>query len=61
MKPNWKDAPEFAQYLAQDKDGWWYWYEKKPYADEHTWCSIGMFKAAQESCWENSLEERPND
>src|SRR5690606_32966667 len=28
--PSWDDAPEWARYLAQDKDGTWWWYEKKP-------------------------------
>ncbi|HUT62985.1 MAG TPA: hypothetical protein VMZ04_03410 [Anaerolineae bacterium] len=39
MRPNWKDAPEWAQWLAQDEDGCWYWYQKKP-------------KAFGEGCWE---------
>lgn len=30
MKPDWKDAPEWAQWLAMDADGAWYWYEKHP-------------------------------
>jgi len=30
MKPDWKDAPEWAQWLACDEDGNWYWYEEKP-------------------------------
>ena len=30
MKPDWSDAPEWADYLAQDANGTWYWYEGKP-------------------------------
>ena len=30
MKPNWVDAPEWAQWLAQDEDGWWWWFESEP-------------------------------
>jgi len=32
MKPNWKDAPEWANYLAKDGGifGEWYWYEYEP-------------------------------
>lgn len=30
MKPDWKDSPEWAQWLAQDSDGDWYWYELEP-------------------------------
>lgn len=29
-KPDWKDAPEWAQWLAQDSSGSWGWYQKKP-------------------------------
>lgn len=30
MKPDWKDAPEWAQWLAMDPDGDWYWFEAEP-------------------------------
>lgn len=30
MKPDWKDAPEWAQWLAMDGGGRWYWYEMRP-------------------------------
>ena len=33
-KPNWKDAPEWANYLAMDSDGSWYWFELEPWYDE---------------------------
>ncbi len=29
-KPNWDDAPTWAQWLAQDFCGEWWWYERKP-------------------------------
>lgn len=29
-KPEWKDAPEWAMWLAQDGYGAWGWYENKP-------------------------------
>lgn len=32
--PRWKDAPDWANYLAQDGDGSWYWYEYPIYAHE---------------------------
>ena len=32
MKPDWKDAPEWANYLAMDEDGYWCWYLRKPIA-----------------------------
>jgi len=30
MKPDWKEAPEWAKWLAMDGDGYWGWYEHKP-------------------------------
>lgn len=30
MKPDWKDAPDWANWLAMDADGEWWWYERKP-------------------------------
>jgi len=29
-KPDWKDAPEWANWLAQDEDGEWPWFEEEP-------------------------------
>jgi len=68
MKPDWCDAPEWAQYLTQDRDGTWGWWEKKPEYDDGDWW-------AENSRWEHlpvtankfltwtqpdiSLEERP--
>lgn len=36
-KPDWKDAPEWANWLAQDKCGEWFWYEYKPDLRGSTW------------------------
>lgn len=30
MKPSWEDAPEWANYLAMDEDGDWYWFKFEP-------------------------------
>lgn len=30
-KPLWKDAPDWAQWLAMDGDGDWFWYEAEPH------------------------------
>lgn len=63
MKPDWKDAPEWANYLAMGPDGIWWWYEFKPYKS-----GFGLFMEMsgrperiinEEFDWENSLEERP--
>jgi len=29
-KPNWNDAPEWAEWLAQEENGDWFWHEEKP-------------------------------
>ena len=29
-KPDWKDAPGWADHLAQDASGAWYWFENEP-------------------------------
>jgi len=31
MKPSWKDAPEWANYLAADSNGAYWFYENKPH------------------------------
>ena len=30
MKPDWKDAPEWAGWLVMDGDRYWFWHEHKP-------------------------------
>jgi len=40
-KPGWKDAPEWARYLAMDEHGDWYWYEKKPERLNTCWSGCG--------------------
>jgi len=67
-KPDWKDAPEWANYLAMDEDGAWWWYECKPFSEEtafgtNAWFSkMGSEKRVQRiPGWKNSLEEKPND
>lgn len=30
MKPDWKYAPDWAQWLAMDGDGMWSWFSEKP-------------------------------
>lgn len=54
MKPDWKDAPEWANFLAMDADGVWAWFEKKPVWNRvaHMWsCDCGK--------WENATEAAP--
>ena len=37
MKPDWKDAPEWARWLAMDGSGEWWWFEESP-----KWRAYGM-------------------
>lgn len=41
-KPDWKDAPEWAQWLAMDEDRVWWWFENKPDAKWTVWCRKGV-------------------
>lgn len=62
MKPDWKDAPEWAQWLAMDKNGDWYWYENKPILRNVTWKIDGGHVKEAIPCismWDKSLEQRP--
>jgi len=62
MKPSWDEAPDFAQYLAMDDNGDWYWYEFKPVQRIATWgISAGRYLLAlkSEGGWRNTMEARP--
>lgn len=62
MKPDWKDAPEHAQFLAQDGNGDWYWYEKRPVWGGIDWQTDGYSWIAQfppNPSARKTLEERP--
>ena len=63
MKPSWNDAPEWAKWLAMDKDGFWYWYEKSPFTGEKAWWAEGgkCEKAGEPNTddWTNTLAMRP--
>ena len=61
FKPNWADAPEWANWLAQDENANWTWYETEP--------KVGMgYFATNDRCdniklknpnWKQSLQHRP--
>jgi hypothetical protein len=62
MKPSWNDAPEWANWLAMDDNGNWYWYSAEPSYDfgDGLWKDGGESDIA--SCpisAESSLERRP--
>jgi hypothetical protein len=64
MKPDWKDAPEWANYLAQDKNGEWTWFSHKPVAE---WSRWNYFQSGARHAqaplivenWKETLEKRP--
>ena len=61
-KPDWKDAPEWANYLAQDKCSEWWWYEDKPniFGSNETWGTFGKVKSVKTNDnWRETLERRP--
>jgi hypothetical protein len=65
MKPDWKDAPKEANYLAQDSDGQWFWYDEKPEYYYGAWSlssDEGMFwRAGESESPKGPLEQRPTD
>ena len=61
MKPDWKDAPDFARYLAQDADGGWFWFQNKPVFTQFWWMNTdgGMYARVRPTDCGSTLEERP--
>lgn len=65
-KPDWKDAPQWANFLAQDESGHWFWYEKEPRVGARgnwVWGSNNKFCSAfarnDGDGWTETLESRP--
>lgn len=63
-KPDWKDAPEWAEFVAQDQSGAWYWYEFEPYMLSDQWhepSDEGRLIQATISGddWTETLDRRP--
>lgn len=65
MKPNWSAAPNWANHLAMDMDGNWYWYENEPSIEDtsdEVWSfDNGKVELVEQdySDWKESLERRP--
>ena len=47
MKPDWKDAPEWANWLAMDDCGW-AWFEFRPDYVLGCWSAEGMVEVVDE-------------
>jgi len=59
-KPDWKDAPDWANYLAQDISGGWWWYQKKPRLMDDSWGFGNQHERANIiTTWRETLESRP--
>jgi hypothetical protein len=60
-RPRWEDAPVDANWLAQNYDGSWWWYEKQPYAKIDCYCASDercKWKADRNPDWKLTLEKR---
>ena len=59
--PDWKDAPEWAMFLAMDSNGSWYWFERQPKSGRTLWIeNDGLIQSAGEGqTWADSLTIRP--
>ena len=63
-KPDWKDAPEWANYLSMNRDGWWWWHELMPTIFEncYEWVQVEGYARAcpiDDDDWRDTLERRP--
>jgi hypothetical protein len=62
--PYWPDAPPWARFYAEDKDGAGYWYERTPVRRGDVWLSVGGRTALAERgthyTWAFSLQEKPH-
>ena len=45
-KPSWSQAPEWAQYLAMDADGFWFWYLEVPEPEDSKWMPDNTYELA---------------
>lgn len=64
IRPNWKNAPPWAKWLAQDGDGTWYWYEfrPEPSTTNPVWMrqqGVVVRADVAPSLWNETLERRP--
>ena len=61
-KPSWADAPEWAEWLAQDEDGEWKWLAGLPVKYVDGWAAVkikGHCKGLALDDWRDTLEKRP--
>jgi hypothetical protein len=61
-KPDWKDAPNWANYLAQDEDGSWWFFLNEPKQLQTSWNNDGLYSLmsnVKNHNWRKTLESRP--
>lgn len=55
-KPDWKGAPEWANWLAMDEDGLWFWHEEEPRMGSESWESQARVQCmAYPENWQETL------
>ena len=69
IKPDWKDAPDNAEFLTQDEQWTWEFHEVEPHPVETAeteddygwWGSRGWCDHVYNKNWRNTLERRPEE
>jgi len=63
--PEWEHAPDWANWLAMDVEGRWYWFAEKPEQRSATWANGWATRVSEagltpgRSGWAETLEPRP--
>lgn len=60
MKPDWKDAPEWAKWLTRNGSGTWEWWEERPDFEDYQkrWFKATVYSERATGC-QPTLEGRP--
>jgi hypothetical protein len=61
-KPGWKNAPDWAKYLAQDENGSWWFFSNEPKPLQTLWNNDGLDSLksnVKNHNWRETLESRP--
>lgn len=71
--PPWSDAPPWANWRAQDKDGSWFWYKVEPFPGKKlAWWGLdttgnktqiakNKTDNSENPKWRDTLQKRPKD
>jgi len=67
----WSEAPPWAKWRAQDKDGWWCFYKYEPCVSQYDWVYSDIIfssenyilskKGTPSSKWKTTLQKRPEN